>query len=111
MIVRISPKVDQWSHMWSRPGVNACGRRPDKSKFRVYSQLGTKHDWRIYTVTIQECLNEVTENGGFITVMITVQIFGQVTMRTCHKRPEKDLGLYQVWDVRVRPSVNTQGLI
>ena len=76
---------------------------------RVYSQLGTKHDWRIYTVTIQECLNEVTENGGFITVMITVQMSGKVTLRTSHKGPDKDLGLYQVWDVRVRPSVNTQG--
>ena len=80
--------------MWSRPGVNTCGRRPDKSKLvpvRVYSQLGTKHDWRIYTVTIQECLNEVTENGGFITVMITVQMSGKVTMRTCHKGPDRDV--------------------
>ena len=68
---------------------------------RVYSQLGTKHDWRIYTL--------VTENGGFITVMITVQMSGKVTLRTSHKGPDKDLGLYQVWDVRVRPSVNTQG--
>ena len=41
--------------------------------------------------------------------MVTVQIFGQVTMRTCHKRPDKDLGLDQVWDVRIRLSVNTQG--
>ena len=56
------------------------------------------------------CTILVTENGGFITVMITVQMSGKVTMRTCHKGPDRDVMSISgpVCRVTKWSSVNTQ---